>query len=335
MHVAVHSSNGTPPDVTWFGEQTVQCSERPCWKVYTLDAARIAELRLNFLALKAESDRLRGIQCVATMQARKAAQKQQAPPATKPARKKAREENAATGKFKGRNDVLSAAAPAPSTVICTPPSPISSSASATSTPASVMAHSMPAVAPVEDDKYDPNLFQISAAEIYTDHQLGLEFRVNVRGLDHFDFTSLNAAKIIGVVPEMGRPAAHYIWYSALEERWLRVGTAVSLRGQGSYMMLWNVSVPEDACPGLLDLVTDALHSILEEADLMTEDGQSSDFEWDVSVPSSPSPASSSPLKRKWTSDLEEEGPLEAEEDESNLKRQRVVPGSHFNPIVLD
>lgn len=93
----------------------------------------------------------------------------------------------------------------------------------------------------------------------------MEFRVNVRGLDHFDFTSLNAAKIVGAVLENGRPAAHYIWYSALEDEWLRVGPAVSLRGRGSYMILRNVSVPEDACPGLLGWVTDALHSILDEA----------------------------------------------------------------------
>ncbi|KAF8188613.1 hypothetical protein K438DRAFT_1972300 [Mycena galopus ATCC 62051] len=119
------------------------------------------------------------------------------------------------------------------------------------------------------------------------------------------------------------------------------------------MILWHVSVPEDVCLGLLDLVTNALHSILDEAvdrdlddlfydtsdwgffadtDLTTEDGQSSDFGWDVSVPSSPSTVSSSPLKRKWTSDSEEEGPhVEAEED---VKRQRVVPGSQIDPIVL-
>ncbi|KAF8188612.1 hypothetical protein K438DRAFT_1972299 [Mycena galopus ATCC 62051] len=162
------------------------------------------------------------------MQARKAAQKKQAPPATKPA-KKAREENA-TGKGKGRNNVLSVAARIPATIIRTPPLAISSCASATRTPASVMAHSTPAVAPVspvEDDEYNPDLFQISTTEtcelqiaIYTDHHRpALEFRVNVRGLDHFDFTSFNAAKIVGAVPddEMGQPAPHYVWYSVLEE----------------------------------------------------------------------------------------------------------------------
>ncbi|KAF8144369.1 hypothetical protein K438DRAFT_1992922 [Mycena galopus ATCC 62051] len=193
MHVAIRSSHGAPPDVTRFGEQAVQCSERPCRKVYTLDAARIAELRPRFLTLKAESDRLRGIQRAATMQARKAAQKQQqpAPPTTKPTNKKAREANA-TGKGKGRNDVRSAVARAPATVIHTPPSAISSSA--TSMPASVTAHSTPAVSPVEYDEYDPDLFEISAPEtrelqvvVYTDHdQPALEFRVSVRGLDHFD-----------------------------------------------------------------------------------------------------------------------------------------------------
>ncbi|KAF8185777.1 hypothetical protein K438DRAFT_1765566 [Mycena galopus ATCC 62051] len=323
MHVAIRSSHGSPPDVTRFGEQTVQHA--------------------------------------ATMQARKAAQKQQGPPTTKPAKKKARDDNA-IGKGKGRNDVLSAGARSPATVIRTPPSAISST---TSTPASVIARSTLAVvpvAPVEDDKYDPDLFQISTAEtrelqvaVYTDHhQPALEFRVNVRGLHHFDFTSFDAAKIVGAVPdsETGRPAAHYVWYSALEDKWLRVGPAVSLRGRGSYMILWNVSVPEDACPGLLDLVTNALHSILDEAvdldvddlfydtsdwgcsadaDLTTEDGQNSDFGWDVSVPSSPSLASSSPLKRKWTSDSEEEGPrVEAEED---VKRQRLE--SKYSFLELD
>ncbi|KAJ6607950.1 hypothetical protein B0H10DRAFT_2194611 [Mycena sp. CBHHK59/15] len=375
-HAAVRSSNGAPPDITRFGEQTIQCSERSCRKVYTLDAARIAELRPQFLARKAESDRLRGIQRSATMQAKKAAQKQQAPPATKPAKKKARPETA-TGKGKARNDVRSSAARAPVTAIYTPPSAISSSASAISTPASVMAHSMPAVAAVEDDEYDPDLFQISAAEkrevqvfVYTDHdQQPLEFRVNVRGLDHFDFTSLNTAKIVGAVPEMGRPAAHYMWYSALEDEWLRVGPAVSLRGRGSYMILQNGRVPEDACPGLLGFVVDTLKSILDEAgdlddtffdnrftsgdddtsdwgfftdpDLMTEDDQSSDFGFDVSLPSSPSPASgsaSSPLKRRWTSEyLEEETAVaieEAEKYSSKLKRQCLASGSKVDPIVL-
>ncbi|KAF8147543.1 hypothetical protein K438DRAFT_1780012 [Mycena galopus ATCC 62051] len=358
MHVAVRYIHGVPPDVTRFGEQAVQCSERPCRKVYTLDAARIAELRPHFLTLKAESDRLRGIQRATTMQSRKAAQKQQqqVPPATKPAKKKAREENA-TGKGKGHNDVRSAAARAPATVIRTSPSAISSSA--TSTPASVVVHSTPIVAPVEYDEYDPNLFEISAAEtrelqvaVYTDHdQPPLEFRVSVRGLDHFDFTSLNAAKVVGAVPEMGQPAAHYMWYSALDDKWLRVGSPVSLRGRGSYMILRNGHVPEDACPGLLGFVVDALKSILDEAgdiydnttgdadtsdwgvfadpELLTEDGASSDFGFDVSVPSSPSPSSgnaSSPLKRRWTSEHAEEAVVIEEEEKnvSKLKHPRLV-----------
>lgn len=123
MHVAVRSSNGAPPDVTRFGEQAVQvrdnpphpcgfnpyligqCSERSCRKVYTLDTARITELRPHFLALKAESDRLQGAQRAATMQARKAAEKmqRQARPATKPAKKQAQEDNA-TSKGKRRDN---------------------------------------------------------------------------------------------------------------------------------------------------------------------------------------------------------------------------------------
>ncbi|KAF8135931.1 hypothetical protein K438DRAFT_1786691 [Mycena galopus ATCC 62051] len=322
MHVAVRSSHGVPPDVTRFGEQAAQCSERPCRKVYTLDAAHIAELRPHFLTLKAESDHLRGIQRAITMQSRKAAQKQQqqVPPATKPAKKKAREENA-TGKGKGRNDVRSAAARAPATVIRTPPSAISSSA--TSTPASVMVHSTPVVAPVEYDEYDPNLFEISATEtcelqvaVYTDHdQPPLEFRVSVRGLDHFDFTSLNAVKVVGAVPEMGQPAAHYMWYSALDDKCYASGPL-------------NGRVPEDACPGLLGFVVDVLKSILDEAggsdwgvfadpELLTEDGASSDFGFD----------------RRWTSEYAEEAVVIEEEEKnvSKLKRPRLV-GSMVEPI---
>ncbi|KAF8144833.1 hypothetical protein K438DRAFT_1782456 [Mycena galopus ATCC 62051] len=317
--------HGVPPDVTRFGEQAVQCSECPCRKVYSLDAARIAELRPHFLTLKAESDHLQGIQ------------------------------------------FRSAAARAPATVIRTPPSAISSSA--TSTPASVMVHSTPVVAPVEYEEYDPNLFEISATEtrelqvaVYTDHdQPPLEFRISVRGLDHFDFTSLNAAKVIGAVPEMGQPATHYMWYSALDDKWLRVGSPVSLRGRGSYMILKNGRVPEDACPGLLGFVVDVLKSILDEAgnvydnttgdtdtsdwgvfadpELLTEDGASSDFGFDVSVPSSPSPSSgnaSSPLKRRWTSEYAEEAVVIEEEEKnvSKLKRPHLI-GSMVEPIVLD
>ncbi|KAF8144368.1 hypothetical protein K438DRAFT_1782927 [Mycena galopus ATCC 62051] len=187
----------------------------------------------------------------------------------------------------------------------------------------------------------------------------------------FDFTSLNAAKVVGAVPEMGQPAAHYVWYSALDDKWLRVGSPVSLRGRGSYMILRNGSVPEDACPGLLGFVVDTLKSILDEAggkafgilcpttvslpgtptpaiggvfadpELLTEDGQSFDFGFDLSVPPSPSLSSgngSSPLKRRWTSKYEEEArAVVIEEDKKYLskpKRPRLV-GSMIEPIVLD
>ncbi|KAF8125849.1 hypothetical protein K438DRAFT_2001909 [Mycena galopus ATCC 62051] len=260
---------------------------------------------------------------------KKAAQKQQqqVPPATKPAKKKAREENA-TGKGKGRNDVRSAAARAPATVIRTPPSAISSSA--TSTPASVMVHSTPISA--------TETCELQVA-VYTDHdQPPLEFRVSVRGLDHFDFTSLNAVKVVGAVPEMGQPAG------------ITCGTP-PLMTSGYASGPLNGRVPEDACPGLLGFVVDVLKSILDEAggvynnttgDADTSDwgdGASSDFGFDVSVPSLPSPSSgnaSSPLKRRWTSEYAEEAVVIEEEEKnvSKLKRPRLV-GSMVEPIVLD
>jgi hypothetical protein len=102
--------------------------------------------------------------------------------------------------------------------------------------------------------------------VYTDHdQQPLQFTANIRGVDHFDFNSLNVAKVVGARPEPGQRGVHYLCYSALNNTWSRVGPAVSLRGRGQYMIYWNGSMPENACPGLVDFVTTALKSILGEA----------------------------------------------------------------------
>jgi hypothetical protein len=67
--------------------------------------------------------------------------------------------------------------------------------------------------------------------VYTDHdQQPLQFTTNIRGIDHFDFNSLNVAKVVGARPEPGQRAVHYLCYSALNDTWSRVGPAVSLRG---------------------------------------------------------------------------------------------------------
>ncbi|KAJ7476288.1 hypothetical protein B0H11DRAFT_2235046 [Mycena galericulata] len=188
---------------------------------------------------------------------------------------------------------------------------------------------------VEDDQYDTDSYEILADErrrveliIYTDNNKeAIRHSVNLRAVSHFEFRSLNIAKVVGAVSDSdsGLPYTHYVWYCPLRDQWFPVGQPINLRRRGEYVIFRVGTIPVTECPEIRQANSDAE----DERDVAS-----------VASNGTLTPAPSSSLKRKRsrssTSFLDEQAEIleaEDEEDEEIHAKLRKMGKDTSYPLI--
>ncbi|KAJ7921961.1 hypothetical protein B0H13DRAFT_1866201 [Mycena leptocephala] len=139
----------------------------------------------------------------------------------------------------------------------------------------------------EADEYDTDSYQIPAGErrrvelaIFTDSDKPvIRSHVNLRAVNHFKFKSFKIASVVRAVSEdteIGLPYTSYLWFCPLKLRWsLLNDSAINLQPRGNILILREASIPEKNCVGLLELIEEAVKSVLAHADSGSEPPPSS------------------------------------------------------------